>query len=232
MNKIPVIAIDGPAGSGTTTVTASLAKELGANTLFSGTLYRMVGALCLSKSVDVSENEQGVLVWAQTLSKWLRFQGDQVFYGAQDVTKILREERVAEVASKVAKIHRVRECLSEFQLEQRREPLLVAEGRDMGDLFSNEFGPVLRIYLDATPEVRAKRRCLQLKLGGIEANPYGHYGEILAAIKNRDKLDKTREISPLRIHPFATVIDTSSLHPVDVHNIILNLYLEMMEAES
>jgi len=228
----PVIAIDGPAGAGSTTVTAAIGEELGFNTLYSGSLYRTVGALLMSDNNEVGRDDiPGITKLAKSLKQYLRFEGNRVLYDNEDITEVLRDERIAVVASHVAKIASVRAELLDFQLSQRKNSGLVAEGRNMCWIFKDELGPVLRIFLTATAEARARRRCMQLRAAG-EENSFSHYGVTLRAIRERDTLDEKRTISPLAKHPEAILIDSTHLSAFQVSSTIISYFHQTVNRQA
>ncbi len=220
-NAVPVITIDGPGGSGKGTIGLRLSRRKGWHFLDSGCLYRLVGLWMQKYKVDLADESQLVkisthlpvtfLVADQTPS------GYKIILDKQDVTKDIRTEEVAAMASKVAAIPSVRQALLNRQRAFRVAPGLVADGRDMGTVIFPD--AIIKIYLTARAEVRANRRYKQLKEKGINAN----LSAILADIKERDERDKMRVIAPLVPANDAVVIDTSDLNVNETEQRVLDL---------
>jgi cytidylate kinase len=198
----PVIAIDGPSASGKGTVAQAVAKRLGFHYLESGALYRLV-ALAAQRA-GVAAGEADALAG---LSRGLRiaFRDGLVYLDDQDVTDDLRSEDCGRRASEVAAIPAVRAALLERQRAFRQMPGLVADGRDMGTLVFADAG--LKVFLTATPEVRAQRRHKQLNDKGIHAN----LRALSRDLEQRDARDAARAVAPLVAAPDAVQLDTSQL---------------------
>ena len=202
-----VITIDGPAGTGKSSVASSLAARLGLDMLDTGAMYRALTLHALSLVVPTQDDEavdratRGCVVDFD-----FAMNPPRVLLDGRDVSDAIRSQQVTEHVSHVAAHRQVRERLV---LAQRRiataHPWLVTEGRDQGSVVFPH-APV-RIYLDARPEVRARRRCEQLSAGGDRVDE----AAILAAIIRRDALDAGRATGPLRCPEGAKVVDTSDL---------------------
>jgi cytidylate kinase len=203
----PVIAIDGPSASGKGTIARAVAQTLGFHHLDSGALYRLVALAALKDGVDL-EDELQVSDIASNLDA--EFSGDRVYLRGQDVTDAIRSEDVGAAASQVAVLPRVRQALIARQRGFRRPPGLVAEGRDMGSVVFPD--AVLKIYLTASPEERARRRYKQLMEKGMSAN----MSSLLQDILERDRRDAGRAVAPLRKCADAVEIDTTSLTIAEV----------------
>jgi cytidylate kinase len=210
---VPVIAIDGGAGTGTSTVRNIVAIQLSFHELDSGALYRAVGWGCRRQGISIDE-VPAIVEYASTLN--LSFRGLRVILNGDDCTSYIRSEEAGELAKVVAQIRGVREALMKFQLNMRRLPGLVADGRDMGEIFITPH----RYFLTADLEEKARRRAKQLLAAGEEVD----YEQVLEKIKARDHADETRLVSPLRRHPEAIVIDTTKLSPQKVAWMILQGY--------
>jgi cytidylate kinase len=154
---VPVIAVDGPAASGKGTVAAGVAAELGFHLLDSGALYRLVALVALQGAIPL-DAEDRLATAAATLDTV--FTGDGVRLAGQDVTEAIRTEAVGAAASRVAALPAVRAALFERQRAFRRLPGLVADGRDMGTVVFPD--AVVKVFVTATPEERARRRHKQL----------------------------------------------------------------------
>lgn len=204
-----VIAMDGPAGVGKSTVGNLVAKSLGYKFINTGEMYRALTWKALELGKDLNDNE-GVLDLAKSL-KWEFKPVDEggttlkTFIDGTSVTQQIREERVSVNSSLVAGNPGVRRFLSKLQRDLGEGGAIVMEGRD---ITTNVFPDAdVKIYLDASPEERADRRYRQLKAAGQEADR----DKILAAILKRDLNDLKREINPLKQAPDALVIDSTRL---------------------
>ena len=202
MNQIPVITIDGPAGSGKGTIAKLVAKELGWHILDSGALYRLTAYAALQKNIAFDD--------VDTLSKTARsldvvFKEGEIYLENQKVTQDIRSEECGNAASKVAACGEVREALLKRQHDFRQAPGLIADGRDMGTVVFTD-APV-KIYLTASAAERGKRRLNQLKQNGIDAS----LPRLIQDIEERDERDMNRTESPLKPADDAIVIDSSDM---------------------
>ncbi|MBI2387761.1 MAG: (d)CMP kinase [Elusimicrobia bacterium] len=214
-----VIAMDGPAGVGKSTVGNLVAKSLGYKFINTGEMYRALTWRALEDGLDLNDNERVL-----ALAKSLRWEFKPVeeggttlktFIDGTGVTLQIREERVSVNSSLVAGNPGVRRFLSKLQRELGEGGSIVMEGRD---ITTNVFPDAdVKIYLDASPEERADRRYRQLKAAGQEADR----DKILAAILKRDLNDLKREINPLKQAPDALVIDSTKLTMHEVAEKIL-----------
>jgi cytidylate kinase len=204
-----VVAIDGPSGSGKGTISSRLAGLLGWRLLDSGALYRIVAAEAVARGVDTAD-EPALAAMAAALE--IRFGDEGIFVDGKDLTNTIRTEEVSKLASQVAALAEVRGAVLNVQRAMRQPPGLVADGRDMGTVVFPDAR--LKIYLDASVEVRAERRYNQLKNKGIDANP----GVLLANLRERDERDKGRAVAPLKPAKDAVVIDSTELSIDEVLN--------------
>ena len=197
-----VVAIDGPAASGKGTVAKGVAQALGFHYLDSGALYRLVALKALRQAIPV-DDETALATAAGELDA--SFEGDAVSLGGDDVAEAIRDEAVGVAASRVAVYPRVRSALLHWQRSFRRAPGLVAEGRDMGtEVFPDA---VLKAYITASAEERARRRYNQLIMKGNSVTIDG----LLRDIQERDARDSNRAEAPLKVAADAVVLDTTDL---------------------
>ena len=192
-----VIAIDGPAGAGTSSVAKALAERLGFTYLDSGAMYRCVALACLERGLDPEDAAlTGEL--AETLE--IVPGPGPVLLDGRDVSGEIRTERVTEAASRVSIHPEVRQVMVQAQRELIDTGRYVAEGRDIGTVVSPD--SPLKVFLTASPEVRAERRALE---AGEEAE------SVRRSIDQRDERDSSREHGRLEVAPDAVELDTSEL---------------------
>jgi CMP/dCMP kinase len=192
-----VIAIDGPAGAGKSTVSRALAERLGFTYLDSGAMYRCVALAALEAAVDLDDGE---VLGTLAASLEIGFDGDRVVLGGRDVSEAVRTPQVTEAASRVSAHRPVRAAMVERQRALIAAGRYVAEGRDIGTVVSPD--SPLKVFLTATPEERARRRAAQI--GEDDA-------AVLAAQRERDERDESREHGALRAAEDAVEIDTTGL---------------------
>jgi 3-phosphoshikimate 1-carboxyvinyltransferase len=201
-SDIPVITIDGPTASGKGTLAATVAARLGWHQLDSGLLYRAT-ALAAQRQGVAPDDEPGLARVAAGLD--LRFDGERVLLDGADVAAELRQEHVGGMASRISAWPAVRGALEALQLAFRRLPGLVADGRDMGTVIFP--GAPLKLFLTASPAMRANRRYKQLISKGISAN----IRDLRMDLEARDARDKNRAIAPLKPAQDALLLDNSGL---------------------
>ena len=194
-----VVAVDGPAGSGKGTITKKIAKEMNLTSIDTGAMYRSVTLAMLNENIALDDYEKISKLLDEIKIEFKKIDGVQkVYLNGKDVSLEIRTKPVNENVSPVSTIKIVRERLAKLQRE-------MAETIDIGtNVFPNAN---VKIYLDATPEERARRRYLQNKENGIEMP----YEEILESVKNRDFIDSTREIAPLKKADDAIYVDSSNM---------------------
>ncbi len=212
--KIPVITVDGPSGSGKGTLSRKLANYFGWHFLDSGALYRILALAAMRHAVAI-DNEQALTVLAAHLDVVFAKNESQIFLESQDVTLEIRTETCGGVASQIAAIPAVREALLERQRAFLDAPGLVADGRDMGTIVFPEAD--LKIFLDASAQIRAKRRQDQLKGQGIDVS----LDDLLVEITARDARDKARTVAPLVPAVDAIIIDSSLMSISEVFDVVL-----------
>ena len=214
---VPVIAIDGPSGSGKGTIARAVAAKLGWHLLDSGALYRLLTlaaeqasvtapaaleALARRLEVDFREDGQG---------------GERILLAGRDVSLPLRTETTGARASELAVIPEVRAGLRDLQRSFLKAPGLVADGRDMGTVIFPDAG--LKVFLTASARERAQRRYNQLIEKGLTAN----LDALFRDISSRDERDRTRPVSPLKAAPDAVTLDTTGVPVARVVEQVLEL---------
>ncbi len=217
MKKAPVIAIDGPSGSGKGTIARRVADALGWHLLDSGALYRLVAMSAGKRGVEL-DDEDRVAVLARQLDAHFEIgeDGDErIFLDGEDVTLAVRTEEAGAGASAVAAIPAVRTALLERQRAFRQPPGLVADGRDMGSHVFPEAG--LKIFLTASAEERARRRHKQLKDKGLDVS----LAALSRDIEDRDRRDSQRKVAPLTPADDARILDSSGQSIEAVTNTVL-----------
>lgn len=202
MSKIN-IAIDGPSGAGKSTVSDILAKKLSYIHLDTGAMYRTVALKALEKGLKMDEEAKIV-----ELIKTLDFKQDKdgsIYCNGEDISKAIRENNISMAASDISKLQGVRKELVKLQQKLALEKGYIVDGRDICEVVLPN--AEVKLFITASPETRAKRRVIQNKEKGIEAN----YNDILEDIKKRDYQDSHREFSPLKKAEDAILIDSSNI---------------------
>ena len=217
-NNIPVIAIDGLASSGKTTVSKQLSEILGFYILDSGILYRTFAYLKTLENIDIF-NIENINRLVQDIhlqpSNGLSF---NVLFRNKDITSRLYFEEVGLLASTISKNEIIRESLLPLQHKCIKKPGLIANGRDMGTkVFPNS---ILKLYFTADLDIRAERRHAQLVKNGSSPD----IADIRKSLKDRDEKDINRDISPLKAAKDAIIIDSSKLNIESILDKILELY--------
>ncbi len=202
MSLPPVIAIDGPTASGKGTVAMQVANCLGFHYLDSGALYRLVALASQQKGISPSDSRA---LGNLALSMQIEFKNGLIFLGKMDVTELIRDESIGVRASQIAVYPEVRDALLALQRGFRRDPGLVADGRDMASRIFTD--AILKVFLTASVEARAERRYKQLIAKGISAR----IDVLLQDLQERDARDIQRATAPLKQVEGAHLLDTSNL---------------------
>jgi cytidylate kinase len=200
VNKAPVIAIDGPSASGKGTIAKRVAGALGFHYLESGALYRLIALAAQRRGIS-DEKTLAQIAAGMDVS----FRGDEVLLEKQDVSNQIRSEECSKRASEVAKLPSVRTALLARQRAFRQPPGLVADGRDMGTVVFPD--AALKVFLTASPQIRAERRYKQLIEKGMNAN----LRALSRDLEERDARDANRPVAPLVPAPDSQVLDSSAL---------------------
>jgi CMP/dCMP kinase len=213
------VAIDGPAGTGKSSVSKGLAEALGARYLDTGAMYRMVTLAALRAGVDPADAEAvGQIAATVQMSVDYDPDGDRYFLAGEDVSAEIRRDGVTQAVSAVSSVPAVRSRLVGLQRQMAEGPgNIVVEGRDIGTVVLPD-APV-KIFLTASAETRAKRRNDQNVASGLTDD----YDGVLADVRRRDHLDSTRAVSPLRAASDAVVVDTSDMTEAQVIAQLLEL---------
>ena len=220
---VPVIAVDGPAASGKGTVAAGVAQALGFHLLDSGSLYRLVALKALDASIPVDAEFPLVQVAAGLDAD---FRDGRIRLEGRDVTDAIRAEAVSAAASRVAVHSAVRSALLARQRAFRQPPGLVADGRDMGTVVFPD--AVVKVFVTAGPEERARRRHKQLIEKGISITMDG----LLRDIRERDARDADRAAGPLRRAADAVVLDTTGMTIDAAIGFVLDRYRASLAAKA
>ena len=200
-----VVAIDGPAGTGKSTVSARLAAHIGAHMLDTGAMYRAATLAVLRAGVDPTDDAVGGIVDAAQIRLTVGDDEPVVLLDGEDVSAEIRTNDVTGAVSAVSAHPQVRTKLVDLQRSHAVDAFLVVEGRDIGTVVFPD--AELKVFLTATPEARAERRHRQ----NIAAGRESILAEVLESVNRRDHLDSTRAVSPLRAADDAVVVDTSDM---------------------
>lgn len=229
MNKNRIITVDGPAGSGKSTVAKLLAKELGLKYIDTGAMYRTVTLIALENDLD-PEDESSILEKAQNAEITLESNPDDinhytvVLLDGRNITEEIRSDKVGAAVSIVSKLSGVRKLLVKLQRKMAAGGKAVLEGRDTGSVVCPD--AILKVFLTASLEERTRRRKKQNQEKGDRVDEK----KIRDEIKCRDKIDSSREDSPLIIPENAVFIDTTDLSIVKTFEKIKKIYIERIQS--
>lgn len=212
-----IVAIDGPAGTGKSSVSRGLARALSARYLDTGAMYRLVTLAVLQSGIDLGD-EVAIAELDVPLAVGYDPDEDRAYLAGDDVSAQIRGDAVTGAVSAVSAVPAVRTRLVQLQRELASgDGSVVVEGRDIGTVVLPEAD--VKIFLTASPETRARRRNDQNIAAGLEDN----FAGVLADVKRRDHLDSTRAVSPLRAAEDALVVDTSDMTETEVVAHLLDL---------
>ena len=214
-----IIAIDGPAGSGKSTIAQLIANDLGLVYLDTGAMYRVFTLKVMKEKIDFNDMTN---ITKLLNNLWMNIEKDRFFLDDEDVTEEIRKPEISENVSKIAAIREVREKMVEMQREFSRSKDVILDGRDIGTVVFPDAD--IKVFLVADPLERAKRRHKEL----IEKGEDVSLDEIYENIITRDKIDSTREISPLKIRKGAIKIDTTARNIKEVKDEIMEIYKNKM----
>lgn len=221
-----VIAVDGPAGSGKGTITSRVAKRLGISIMDTGAMYRCVTVYFLRNGIEL-DDDAGVKDALTKIDIEMEvIDGVQNFFlNGENVSKEIRTKEVDALVSQVSHVLPVRLAMVDLQRKLARGKNIIMEGRDIG---TNVFPDAeCKIYLDATPEERARRRMKQNEEKGIKVS----YEEVLANVKFRDENDRTSDVAPLKMADDAVLLDSTNLSIEEVTDEAIRIIKEKIDIE-
>jgi cytidylate kinase len=216
MTKRIIVAIDGPAGAGKSTVARGIAARLGFLYIDSGAMYRAVGLWAIRAGLDLADMHR-----LEQLAREARIElhpgGSTVILNGEDITDAIRAPEIAQAASKVSVVPGVRRAMVELQRRMGEQTSVVMEGRDIGTVVFPD--AQVKVFLDADPEVRAGRRLKEHDQKGEAIDPE----HLVREIRERDHRDRSRAEAPLVQAPDAVYLDTSRMTIEEVEEAILKL---------
>ncbi len=201
-----IVAIDGPAGSGKGAITEIISKELNLINISSGGAYRSVALLAIRNKLDINKKEEILQVLKKSKIEFKNENGNDLIYlNGEDVTNRIREKDVTSIVSQISAIKEIRFMLNDMFRDYAKNRNVVMEGRDIGTYVFPDAD--VKLYVDASEEIRAKRRLKQNEELGINMT----YEEVLENIKTRDKNDKEKEIGALKQAEDAIYINSDGM---------------------
>lgn len=215
------VAIDGPAGAGKSTIAKKASEELGFIYVDTGALYRAVALACIDGNISIDDTPAVEKLLPGLDIRIIFFNGEQhILLNDNDVSERIREENVSMAASRVSAIPSVRGYLLDLQRDFAKRDNVIMDGRDIGTVVLPN--AQVKIFLTASPEVRARRRVLQLEEKGMEAD----FDKILFDIVQRDYNDTNRKTAPLKPAENAVTVDTTELTLDEVIEKIVSIIKE------
>lgn len=211
----PVITIDGPAGAGKSTVARCLARRLGFSLVSTGALYRALAWAVKESGAKAGDDEAALQGVCDRTT--VALVGGRVLIDGQDVTDEIRTPEITELTSELTKLRSVRDKMTPLQRELAAPGGVVLEGRDTGSVVWPQ--AELKFYLDAALETRARRRQAELRAEGIEMD----VAAVEAEVSARDRQDMNRALAPLLTPEGATVVDSTTLTPDEVVEIMVRV---------
>lgn len=208
-----VIAIDGPAGAGKSTMARAVAARLGCTYIDTGAMYRAIALAAIRRNVDL-EDSAGLTTVATAAQ--LELAGERITLDGEDITGAIRTPEIGEAASRVSQFAGVRRAMVAQQRRIARERSVVMEGRDIGSVVFPDAD--VKIFLDADTRVRAGRRARELEQKGVPVPE-----DLVRQIADRDQRDRGREESPLVQAPDAVYLDSTGLSAAEVEAAILDI---------
>ena len=208
-----IIAIDGPAGAGKSTISKLVADRLGINYIDTGAMYRALTLKCLEKGIDVLDQES---VIDQLSKSDISFENNVIYLDNRDVSDLIRSQKINQNVSDVAKIKEVRSKMVDVQRKLGTNKDVILDGRDVGTYIFPD--TKYKFFLNASPEERGRRRYQEMVLKGENVV----LEDIIEDVKRRDKIDSNREFAPLLKASDAIEIDSTSMSINQVVDFIVN----------
>ncbi|WP_437130328.1 (d)CMP kinase [Peptostreptococcus russellii] len=208
-----IIAIDGPAGAGKSTISKLVSKRLDINYLDTGAMYRAITYKCIEEGININNEEEVIKICE---SSDVDFRNNQIYLDGKNIDIEIRRQEVSSNVSNVAKIKKVRELLVARQREIASESDAILDGRDVGTCIFPDAR--YKFFLSASAQERGRRRYEELKSKGEDVD----LDNIIENIKKRDKIDSTREVSPLIKAEDAIEIDSTSMSINEVVDYIID----------
>lgn len=225
MNQdVIAVAIDGPAGAGKSTIARAAAAQLGFVYVDTGALYRTIGLAVCRRGIDGTD-VPGILVTLPEIQVGLTYRdgAQHVLLDGEDVSDAIRTPQISTYASQVSSVPEVRAYLLDLQRDLARRQSVIMDGRDIGTVILPD--AKVKIFLTASPEKRAARRCAELREKGQDVTAEG----ILTDMERRDALDASRAVAPLKQAEDAVLVDTSDLTLKQSIEAVLTVIRDKME---